>query len=158
MQAEVKVPVAGIVSIHDRDAKGFLAPDLRDLLPLLQPEGPGLVWAVLYLEAFGYVQPMYSRVEESPDGVIVTWAELCEFAAKEFQTIWGEFVGCRDRASIPEPRADGADLYGPCEFVLEAIDSSYWTVYAKDDAILDRFRAAFRDVRDKPLEGAGNPP
>jgi hypothetical protein len=68
---------------------------------------------------------------------------------------WAVLVGCVDHAHIP--RVDNKDdldvipkpatLYDTAEVVIEAIDTTFWRVYAKDDEVLERIRNHFKDVR-----------
>ncbi len=142
--------MAGIIEIWDRrpDNPRLLALDLVDLLALVAPEGRQLVWAILELEGEGVLPDDRYRqeIEASPTGAVVNWDELVAIAHALKQVIWGVFVGCTDASAVPSLHPD-ADLYNPSEIVIEAIDSTYWRVYARDDRVLQRLGAAFRDVK-----------
>ncbi|MDP9371533.1 MAG: hypothetical protein M3Q65_03565 [Chloroflexota bacterium] len=142
--------MAGIIEIWDRrpDSPHLLALDLLDLLPLVAPEGRQLVWAILELEGEGVLPNDRYRqeTEDSPTGAVVSWDELIAIARAVKQVLWGVFVGCTAASVIPRLHPD-TDLYSQSEIVIEAIDSTYWRVYARDDRVLQRLGAAFREVK-----------
>lgn len=164
------VRMAGMVEIHDArvvDTPGnppphprgtVLAFDLTDLLMLVAPEGQHLTWSILDLwatvrepkplpEGKDYLD-LEAEIARSPKGLIVEWNQLIALAEAFLQVIDGVFVGCTSVDLIP-PRTNRLTVedYAACELVLEALDSTLWTVYARDDAVVHRIRSVFRDVR-----------
>jgi hypothetical protein len=145
-----------MIEIRDTDAQGVLAVELSTLLDFLAAEGPLLTWAILDLYATGdlgddrSMLDLERQVAESPTGLLLSWDELGVLASAFTQVIDGVFVGCRNAASIP-PLHPKAELYARCEIVLEAVDSTLWAVYARDDRVLQRLQAAFHDVQAVPV-------
>lgn len=143
--------MAGIIEIKDRDAQGGLTVELTHILNLLAPEGRPLSWAILDLEATGDLGggkdmlDLEQEIEQSPTGLLMSWDELVSLARAFFQVINTVIVGCKDAASVPKLHPE-ENLYASSEIVLEAIDSSLWRVYARDDKVLRRLQKAFRDV------------
>ena len=146
----------GMIEIRDKDTQGVLVVELSDLLELLAAEGPLLAWAILDLYATGdlgddrSMLDLERQIAESPTGLRLSWDELGALASAFTQVIDGVFVGCRDAASIP-PLHSKAELYARCEIVLEAVDSTLWAVYARDDRVLRRLRGAFHDIQMVPV-------
>lgn len=144
--------MSGMIEIRDADTQGVLAVELSNLLDLVTVEGSLLTWALLDLYATGdlgddrSMLDLERQIAASPTGLLLSWDELRALASAFTQVIDGVFVGCRDVASIP-PLHPKAELYARCEIVLEAVDSTLWTVYARDDRVLQRLQAAFHDVQ-----------
>jgi len=157
-----------LLKIRDLTERGVLAFDLRDLVALIPSEGERLAWC-----AFPMGEPMAitgdlspvgttaeqfeQRVDATEAGVMLCWQELVALGGAIHQTIWGTFLGCEDPAALAGlgalfcddwhylDRATAA-LYQAVEIGLQAVDSSFWLVYAKDDAVLERIRRAFTEV------------
>ena len=79
--------------------------------------------------------------------------ELRELAGRLLQVIDGIVAGYRD---APPARSD-ADLRGAAEVVIEAVDSTFWRIYARDPTVIERFRDHYPDMRDVVPE-VGIPP
>jgi len=151
--------MAGMIEIRDNTEGGHVAVDFAQILPVLEPEGRGLAWALQAFEVNplkGFVpdpaRPTFAdieeRVEQSRCGAILDWQAVCQLAQSNCQTIWATLVGCCEVALIPDRGT--TDLCSACEVVVEAIDGECWEVYAKDDEILARFKAAFPNAREVP--------
>lgn len=144
--------MAGIIEIKDKDAQGGLAVELTHILEVLVPEGCQLLWAILDLEATGdlgdgkNMLDLEQEVEQSPTGLLMSWDELVSLACAFFQVINTVIVGCKDATAVPKLHPE-ENLYTSNDIVLEAIDSSLWRVYARDDKVLRRLQRAFRDVK-----------
>lgn len=144
--------MSGMVEIKDQDEQGILAVGLIDLLSLIKPNGQQLIWAILDLKAAGGVRgkgmlALEKEIKQSPKGLTFNWDGLVTVARSCDQIINATIVGCRDIAAIPELKLGSeSDTYTPSEFVLEAIDSSLWCVYAKDDKVLHRLQKEFHAV------------
>lgn len=87
---------------------------------------------------------------ESPTGLTLSATELRGFAAQLLQLIDGIVVGYREG---PPTRLD-SDLRTSSEVVIEAIDSTLWRVYARDQAVIDGLRCNYDDVRNVEPEVA----
>jgi hypothetical protein len=142
-----------IIEIKDQAPPGYLSIELSDILNILVPEGAGLTWAILDLEAT--VKPETGRnvlaleqqIQESTSGIILTWDDLVSLSREFLQVINTIIVGCRDAADIA-PLQSVTDLYSSSEIVVEMIDSSAWRIYARDAATMRKLRGSFRNVED----------
>ena len=142
----------GIVEVRDKDPRGFLTVELGDLLEIVEPHGRHLIWSVLDLEARsdpakfkGDLAAVEREIKLSSTGLIMSWADLLVFSDSLIEVLEGLFVGCKDRDSIPK-LIPGDEVFSQCEIGIEAVDSSMWRVYAREDAILHKVAKAFRDV------------
>lgn len=141
-----------MVEIKDQDEQGILAVKLIDLLNLIKSDGKQLIWAILDLEAIGNIGgkgmlDLEKEIMRSSKGLILNWDGLVTLARSCDQMINATVIGCRDIAAIPELKPGSeSDIYTPSEFVLEAIDSSLWCIYAKDDKVLHRLQKEFHAV------------
>lgn len=138
-----------ILEIHDKkpaagSALGsFLCFDLRHLLDLLLPQSLQSDWIITsvkfpnpehtYFEATGLGGEQLEKFAESNSRI--SGPELANFAAKTHQVIWGEFRGYFPKDTAPW-------------VVIRAVDSSFYEVSTEDCSVLDRLRAAFKDVRE----------
>lgn len=150
-----------------------LALDLGHLLPLVADVGPSLRWAAIPMgestEMLGRGQrdeeahTLGARVDATEEGVRLDWDDLVDLSASIMQTVWGTFVAVRDPAAFAEipslfhddwcyvDRAS-ARFYDLVEIALQAVDSAYWLVWAKDAGVRERIRSAFTDVTTIPGE------
>lgn len=166
----------GLLKITDKrvstgaNGKQFsmLAFDIGDLLALIPTEGLPLTWSVFPTgegtEITGDFSPIgmtsvefCSQVDEAEEGVMLSWEEMGEIAALIQQTIWGTYIGCKDAATFEGLitlyqdqwlYVDDATpaYYDAVEVAFQACDSSFWLVYARNDAVLQRIRTAFQSV------------
>ncbi len=164
--------MAGIIKIKDAENR-CLAFDLYDLVSLVSAEGPHFMWGVFDLKEVTFKDcsglsresglertttglslteaQLYRRVEENPGGWIISWSELLVLADLVLQTIEGTYVGCVDAGVLLSMDHDylddaGEAFYSAIEIAFQAVDSSYWLVYSKSDAILTRISNHFADV------------
>jgi hypothetical protein len=149
--------MAGTVEIRDTTQQSpggpcVLAVTLADVLACIAPEGRALTWTILDLEAVGELSggrnmlDLEDRIAASPPGLVVSWEWLVALAQELEQVISGLIVGVKD-PSVTSQISREVDFCAVSEFVLEAIDSSLWSVYAPDDRVLKRLRARFRDTQ-----------
>jgi hypothetical protein len=158
----------GLIKISDLSERGALAFDIRNLLELVREEGEKLDWTMFPtdegtditcdLSSFGMIYgELLSRIDESGAGMSVSWDELTALAACIHQTIWGTYIGSKNAAnnSIWSKSVEDVGLsldsapqqfYELTEIAFQAIDSSFWLVYARDWQVLQRIQNAFRDT------------
>ncbi len=143
--------MAGIIEIKDKNAKRILTVELAHILDSLEPEGHHLSWTILDLEATGdlgdgkNMLDLEQEIQQSPQGLHLSWDQLISFSRCFFQVINAVIVGGKDSTTVPILQP-GGDLYQGSEIVVEAIDSSLWRIYARDEEVLQRFQRTFRDV------------
>ena len=95
--------------------------------------------------------PEFERqIAESPDGLLVTWNELCELSEKLKEVINVVIIGYKNRRDIQKHHNE-RELLSSCDIVIEAFDSSYWRVYAKDQAVIDRIEESFNSTEIKSI-------
>lgn len=139
-----------LLEIYDKDEKGFLAFDLRDILVQLPNAAWTLEWSVLELDALPAagcelrVSSVSETVAASQRGVTLKWSELESLANSVLQIIDGKFAAYRPGSDLP---VKGANVYEDSEYVIEAVDSTYWRVFSRDDAALGRLRKHFKEIR-----------
>ena len=145
--------MAGIIEIRYRDERGILTVELKDLLAFFDHEGPTLIWSIQDLEAVGDpdklkidVLEIEKLAKESPQGFVLRWQELVELA-QTLTDVWNAWiVACSYGAPIPKAiyKSEKVDQF---EAVIEAFDSSFWRVFARDHSIIHRIASKFHDVR-----------
>ena len=142
--------MAGVVEIRDTrqespDGPQILAITLADLLKCIAPEGSKLTWTILDLEAAGELSDgrnmldLEDQIEALPNGLIVSWEALLDLTQALHQVTNCLLAGVRDPIVLAQI-GRGRSLIGICDLVLEAIDSSLWSIYARDDRVLTLLR------------------
>jgi hypothetical protein len=134
------------IRIYDCRDGGILALDLRDLLDLLGPRSQQAIWTVSKVKLY---QPELNDFREefmatgrgagqlnvlARNRSSVSGTALTELAKATWQIIWGEFV-----ATLPQQEA--------VWITIRAIDSSFYEVTTTDEAVLNKVKSAFKDVR-----------
>jgi hypothetical protein len=139
-----------VIEIRDSQ-NGVLIAGLSGILSQFPPHSDNLHWAFLSLEALGNLgdnkslPEFESQIADSPEGLLVTWDELCELSEKFEQVIDAVIVGCESRGDIRRYQNDN-ELYSSYDVVIEAFDSSYWRVYSKYKDIIDRIEKSFKNT------------
>jgi len=116
-------------------------------LSALPPMAKQLEWYLLDLEATGRgpkgepIMEFEKSVESSQHGVKLVWGELCNLAENTAQTINATFVGVL--AELPPPSLPLPSSY-PATIIIEAIDSSLWSVSSSDANVAENIRRSFR--------------
>jgi hypothetical protein len=156
-----------IFRISDASERGYLSFDLRDLVALVEPEAAHLCWHAIPMGEQTWIMvdetasqtmlDLPARVDASPNGVELSWPEMQELAASTHQTIWGTFIGIQPKTPLPSIAEMFPDkwhyfnqamsvFFDVVEIAIQAVDSSFWHLYARDDKVMERIRAAFADV------------
>ena len=147
---------------------GTLAFDLSELLPLVEDVGPSLSWRVFPMgastELHSYdgaisasVVELANKVDNSQDGVDISWSDLLALSNIVDQTDWGTFIACRSSSQFSGLSAHfAADwmyvdralpaFYANVEVAFQAVDSSFWLVYLTSEDVLRRARNRFQHV------------
>ena len=121
------------IRIGDLTEHGFLAFDLADLLELLGDSARASSWRCSVDECIAtenarpYLQDAYNTPKA------LTGTDLFALARETRQIIDGAFEAFHQGENTPWIK-------------LEAIDSSYWEVFARDAFELSRFESHFRKV------------
>jgi hypothetical protein len=125
--AAVRIGVQG-----DGPSLGF---DLREILVAVRPH-PELTWVLRDAEIIGDLSDLWPDVPgqlelrtNERSGVRLTWPDMQRLGEICIQVIDGLFTAY-----------DGA---GDAQVQMEAVDSSFWVVWAQDGAVLERVRSAF---------------
>ncbi len=153
--------MTGVVEIRDTTQESpsgprMLAVTLADLLECIAPVGRGLTWTILDLEAVGELSgkrnmlDLEEQIQASPHGLVVSWSELLTLAQELHQVINCVLAGMKAPSATAQIRR-GTDTCAISDLVLEAIDSSLWSVFARDDRVLERLQRRFHDINFLPL-------
>lgn len=103
------------------------------------------VWSVLYFEGTGImpndlsVDEFEDLVRSKPNGLMVTWTELRYFARSLTQTYDCLIVAAKSIQDISGDKSSSKESFGNCEVVVEAFDSSEWSVWVRDSQVMSKF-------------------
>lgn len=119
------------------NADGLVTWTLKDIILQIRG-GEDLFWDILSFQGYwnhekhGSILDFESSVESSPDGLVLDWKSLIDFAEKPTQINELLIIGSR---SVDDLRhyLDEAEMFNKCEYVLELFDSSYWTISGEDE-------------------------
>ena len=143
-----------LVSIHDHAAeRNFLGFDLSDVLDSLGERMWAWEWCITYLDAFGFaVEDLCQKVEASrPKGVWLSSDDIIQVASRIQRTIDGTFLAFPkgdDYSAMPSAEVSLQFFAASrAQLAIQAVDSTYFLVYAKSPLDLQRIRRRFRDVR-----------
>jgi hypothetical protein len=128
-----RLDVRGL-TITTRDARGFLAIDLRDLLPILETKGLESTWRLNGVEAVDG-DAAVAMHEISDTGALVSGERLLELANGVSQVIDGEFSAYLAASSEPWIR-------------IRAIDSDAYEVVTKDLESYRKIKERFPDASE----------
>lgn len=137
------------LKIFDND-DGFVYVKLQDIFEEI-PNGNQLYWSILFLDAVGNlgegksIVKLGDQVRESEVGYRLSWKELNELASKFDQVIDIQIIGCADKQHLVR-YSDDQDKYENCNVYIEMVDTSFWLVFSKDESLIDRLSAKFKEV------------
>lgn len=137
-----------IIEIHDKDGRGVLAIDLRDILQCLSGEAHIWRWGVVEFECTGNVgkygdeNDINERIKSGGGVWTLSWKELNEFATAIFQTYNSVFVACKSSTDLAQYAQDRDDSLA--ELVIENVDAGFWEVRSQAEHHLQAMEAHFR--------------
>lgn len=145
-------PQVYIVSIHDEEPdRRVLAVDLRHILAALESFARHWIFCVTKLDAIGSgVETLMRQVESRARGVWLSYAEMVSWAGRIEQTIDGTVVAFPEGTALEgveeSELSPGSFPTSRALCVIEAVDSSYFEVYAKDYVVIEALRRSFSHV------------
>lgn len=109
--------------------------ELYEILNKLQ-NGSNFNWCIQELGGVGFpnesILQLENKINNSPNGIFVTWEELIQFSKRFSQIINLLLIGDKDLNKFV--RYENSELmYEECFYVIELIDSSYWEIHSKED-------------------------
>lgn len=143
--------MANKVEIRDQQ-NGVLIVSLVKILNAVASLGQNLGWYILHLQATGdlgeerSLGKLMDRINQAQEAYQIDWSELVVLANHLDQVIDGVFVGCKDQKPFKKSCEDD-ELEERCELVIDAFDSSYWRVYAKNSEIIKNLCGVFSEAK-----------
>lgn len=138
-----------IIEISDLSPDRTLVPTLRDILFLLPISRQELVWAILEMEVVGKkgsnILAIEEKINNNPIGLILDWQQLVDLTELFFQEINIIVVACSDERLLPR-LGRGEEYYSSCEIVIEGVDTTFWSVYARDAQDVEQLRKSYKNV------------
>lgn len=145
----VLMQTTGIRILDNND--GFVSVKLQDILEEID-HGELFHWSILYFYGMGHlkdgksIQDFEEEAIESEKGILMKWEELNSFA-NTIDQLFGIFIiGCKDLQRIARYKNEKEKRYEICDIVIEMIDSAFWEVFSKDEDLINRLAAKFKDV------------
>jgi hypothetical protein len=141
------------IEIRDTDAGGVLTVQLRDILSVMPPEFRHRDWQVYELRATGNLgnsrslPDLESRVETSAQGIVFSWNELWELSDKLDQVIDAIVILPR-KVPLVFKAKDIQKIRDESDVMIEAVDSTFWRVFSRDEKVLNALRGRYKAVAD----------
>lgn len=124
------------ITITDKDDRGGLAVELKDILSVVGEAVSTSHWKLEGVEAYG--SPAAEKLEEMSDtGAIISGSELMNLASEVSQIVDGMFSGFEEGSESPW-------------ITITAIDSSAYDVASERVDALEAIRASFQTVKYIP--------
>lgn len=123
-----------------------MAVQLAEVLAAI-PEND-LVWSILEFNGMGAIPDSLSMdefeelVRRKPGGLIMSWSELKKLASGIYQTIDCIIVGAKTERDILNAHKAGDD-FSSCEVLLNAFDSTEWSVWARDSEVMEMLATVY---------------
>ena len=129
---------------------GILCVELPDILEEID-NGESFFWAIPFSETVfisqvkDFTVNLQDKIEQTKNGIRLTWDELNSFSEDIHQSIDLLVIASKDKDLLRSYDSD-KQMYETCDIVIEMIDSSYWEVFSKDRALIDRLAKKFEDI------------
>ncbi|CAG9000311.1 MAG: hypothetical protein CENE_02306 [Candidatus Celerinatantimonas neptuna] len=122
------------------------AVQLSEILAVI-PEN-NLVWSIIEFNGTGIapfdlsMDEFEELVSNKPCGLTLTWNELKRISSGFYQTFDCLIVGAKTNKDISDALTIGDNFY-VCDVLLNAFDSTEWSVWARDVELMKQFRAVY---------------
>ncbi|MBK7980284.1 MAG: hypothetical protein IPK06_09880 [Ignavibacteriae bacterium] len=132
------------------DGGELLTFDLVDILNCIKDVGSNYNWAILdiYLTSKNNsnlnVLEFENEVNAKNELFKINFIDMLNLSSKFNQVIDGKFIAFK--GNFNNELIEIKDLEEKFDVVIEAIDSSYWTVFSKDELIIELLKSTFRKV------------
>ncbi len=143
------------IEISDQ-GQAALSFDLIDILTVIEPFSLGLEWYFMEFELGSFVgadqqnvRPsviaLWDRIQESKNGIRISWQELKDFARNVRQTDMALLLALRPGN---EPPMEPLDLNSQqFDIVVQAVDFSFWAVTTRNDELIARLNDHFKSTQ-----------
>lgn len=124
---------------------------LQDILEEIT-DGEFFYWSILFFDGMGHLKNGKSiagfakEALQSERGILTSWEELNSLADSLEQIFDILIIGCKDVNNIARYQ-DDKEMYETCDIVINMFDSSFWEVFSKDESLIHRLAAKFKDVK-----------
>lgn len=133
------------------DGDEFLSFDLVDILKCIRDRSIIYNWAITDLyctskhESNLNAKDLEEQVNSKENLFVIDFNSLMILSTKINQTIDGKFIA--SKTNFPKILPDSSKLEESFDIIIEAIDSSYWTVYSKDLIIIKLLMGKFKNTK-----------
>jgi len=136
--------------IRISDIKDDKCIPLSDLLENISNEKQ-FFWALLWLDVTPqknegkYLVALQAKVNQSKNGLLITFESLIEISKKIFQEINVAIIACEIKEGLHRYKED-KEMYETCDIVLEMIDGGFWEVFSKNVKLIDQLAKKFQNI------------
>jgi|JI9StandDraft_1071089.scaffolds.fasta_scaffold19090_4 hypothetical protein len=147
------------IRISDKK-NNIVSVELPDILREI-PDGNSLCWSILYLYATGglgenqSIPALEEQIKNSERGLFISWNELNSLTRKFWDLMDITIIGCKDK-SLLRRYANDVKMRETCDIVIEMIDSGYWEVFSKNEALINRLAKQYKKVEFLVAESEEN--
>jgi len=137
------------IRILDKE-NNHVSVDLKDIL--VEIDGEQFNWSMLYFDGMGHlgkwgtIPDFEEMVNESENGLFISWKDLNELANLFREIIDIIIIGCKDTKQLMRYEED-EKMYRSCDIVIVKFDSCFWEVFAYDQQLIKRFSKKFNKIK-----------
>jgi hypothetical protein len=109
------------------------------------------LWALLWLDVTSikndgkYFVELQKKINQSEDGLLITFESLLETSKKIFQEINLTIIACKTKENLHRYKED-REMYETCDIVIEMIDGGFWEVFSKNIQWIDQLAKKFQNI------------
>lgn len=92
------------------------------------------------------IQTLEKEIDDSPNGLKLTWKALNELMVKLPQIIDMVLIGAKDEDNLKN-YSDDQEMYETCDVVIVMFDSSYWEIFSKDESLIHNLASKFKNIK-----------
>ena len=124
---------------------------LQDILEEIV-NGEQFYWSILFFYGTGNLRddksiPVFEdEVRKLERGMLIKWDALNLLAGTLDQVVDMLIIASKDLQLISRYKND-IEMYEACDIVVEMVDSSYWEVFSRDEGLVGRLAAKFKDTK-----------
>jgi len=120
---------------------------LSMILKQMEQEGKYLYWSIFSLDVIGDLgdnksTPEFEKeIEETREGYLLTWDELCAMSHKFGVVIDCILVACKDKQiiiNLTRKYNTSEEIFPHCEIAIEIEDGDFLNIYAKNPKVVEK--------------------
>lgn len=146
------------IEISDKSENNVLSFGLREILDTIKGHlSEDLIWVFYELQDSkgiidfrGWsIMELENKVNNTEDGIVMTWDEMYSFAATVFQVVDATIYGIDP---LEYKRCDGIGIKDMNKsIIIESVDSTLWSISFKNKELIKEFSKKFQNITETTI-------